>query len=121
MSREATHARLPFLFLAAGLAIGPAFAGCRQAAGPPGGKAASEMPTRSIEAVLQDHTPELMRIPGVVGTAQSERDGRPVILALVERDTAWLRERLPRQLEGYAVELLETDKVRAMEPGDREP
>lgn len=73
------------------------------------------MPQRPIVEVLATHTPELMRVPGVVGTYQgSLADGRPCIKLMVVRVTPELREKLPRTLEGWPVELDETGEIHAL-------
>jgi len=70
---------------------------------------------RPIEAVLAEHTPRLMAIPGVVGTYQSEfKDGRPFIGIMVKSQTPKLRQELPRELEGYPVQIDVTGEIRAM-------
>jgi hypothetical protein len=72
-------------------------------------------PTRTLTAVLAAHTPELMAIPGVVGTAESRlEDGRPCVLVMVVRLTPELRGRLPKQLEGWPVRIEETGEIHAM-------
>ncbi|HEY2955937.1 MAG TPA: hypothetical protein VGK89_11885 [Candidatus Eisenbacteria bacterium] len=73
------------------------------------------MTTRPIAEVLAAHTPELMAIAGVVGTAEGERDGRPLFVILVRSATPRLRARLPRRLEGYPVEIRETGTIRALD------
>jgi len=70
---------------------------------------------RPIDAVLHDHTPALMRLPGVLGTAQGARDGRPVILVLVTRRTSAIVTQVPSTLEGWPVEVRETGPVRAID------
>ncbi len=69
------------------------------------------MASRSIEVVLKDHTPELMAVNGVVGTAQGEENGRPVILVFLANDSAELRRRIPAQIEGYPVKLQVTGEI----------
>lgn len=77
-------------------------------------------PQRSITVVLADHTPELMRMPGVVGTAESRLgDGRPCILVMVARLTPGLRANLPKQLEGWPVKIEETGEIHAMPDSGR--
>lgn len=71
---------------------------------------------KSIDAVLQEHTDELMAIPGVVGTAQGLCKNKPCIIVFVTRKTAELEKKIPRELDGYPVELEETGEVRAL-PG----
>jgi len=73
------------------------------------------MTTRPIAEVLRAHTPELLSVAGVVGTAEGERDGKPVFVILVRKATPRLRAKLPRSLEGYAVEIRETGTLRALD------
>ena len=70
---------------------------------------------RPVDEVLMAHTTELMKLSGVVGTAQGEQGGKPVILVLVKRATPRLRERLPRSLEGYRVVVRETGTIKALD------
>lgn len=77
-------------------------------------------PPRPIAEVLADHTPELMAIPGVVGTAESRTpDGRTCILVLLANDSAELRARLPREIEGWPVVPEVTGEIRAMPDSSR--
>jgi hypothetical protein len=70
---------------------------------------------RPIADVLAAHTPELMKIPGVVGTAESRlSDGRTCVLVLVAKLTPEIEHRLPRELEGYPVKIQETGEIHAM-------
>jgi len=70
---------------------------------------------RPLTEVLAAHTPELMAIPGVVGTAESRTDdGRPCILVMIARSTPELRARLPRTLEGWPVRTDVTGEIRAL-------
>ena len=74
-----------------------------------------ETPLRPITEVLAAHTPELMKIPGVVGTAESRLpDGRACVLVLVVELTPEIERRLPRALEGYPVKIQETGEIHAM-------
>ncbi|HKW14376.1 MAG TPA: hypothetical protein VJS69_07825 [Candidatus Krumholzibacteria bacterium] len=59
----------------------------------------------SITEVLARLTPELMKIPGVVGTAQGEQDGRPAIIVYVKAETDSLVMAVPSSLEGFPVKL----------------
>ena len=70
------------------------------------------VPTRPIEQVLAEHTPSLMRIPGVTGTAQSLCAGEPCIQVFVIDTTPALRRRIPERIEGYPVQLQATGVIR---------
>jgi hypothetical protein len=72
------------------------------------------MQRRPIADVLAAHTPELMALPGVVGTGESARGGTPVIVVMVERRTPELVARVPAALEGWPVILEVTGTLRAM-------
>ena len=70
-----------------------------------------------IEAVLERHTGRLLSLPGVVGAAVGRCAGAPCIKLLVARRTPELDRALPRELEGYPVELEETGEIRALDSG----
>ncbi len=73
------------------------------------------MTRRPLSAVLAEHTPGLMAIPGVVGTGEGRGgDDQPVLLVLVARDSPELRARLPRKIEGYPVVIRVTGEVRGL-------
>jgi hypothetical protein len=72
-------------------------------------------PARSLSQVLATHTPELMRVQGVVGTAESRlADGRPCVLVMVSRLSDDVRRQLPRELEGWPVRIEATGEFHAM-------
>ncbi len=72
-------------------------------------------PRRPLADVLAAHTPALMAIPGVVGTAEARTpDGRPCILVMVVRLTPGLRDALPRELEGWPVRVEVTGAIHAL-------
>ena len=80
----------------------------------PEGKA-PPMPERPIADVLAGHTPELMALPGVVGTCLGARpDGTPAIVVMLARPDAGLEQRIPRVLEGWPVVVEVTGEFRAM-------
>lgn len=72
-----------------------------------------EMPSRTIEDVLKEHANDLMAISGVVGTGQGLCDGKPCIKVFLIQKTRELGEKIPKELEGYKVEIEETGTVRA--------
>lgn len=74
----------------------------------------NRMPTKTIEEVLEENTPELMSIPGVVGTAQGLCDDKPCIKVYVIKKRPKLERKIPGRLEGYPVSVEETGKIRAL-------
>jgi hypothetical protein len=84
-------------------------AGCR-----PGvrGRAAGGRAPMTIAEVLRIHTDSLMALPGVQGVGQGELDGKPTVQVLIAESTAELRQRLPREIEGYRVQVVETGEIR---------
>ena len=73
------------------------------------------MPERPIADVPASHTPELMALPGVVGTYQgAQPDGTPAIVVMLARSDAGLERRIPHALEGWPVILEVTGEIRAM-------
>ena len=73
----------------------------------------SSLPPPPVAEVLDRHTPRLMSLAGVVGTAEGRCAGRPCILVLVERLTPALRQAIPSELEGIPVEIRETGRIEA--------
>jgi len=96
--------------LALGFTFSLLLAGCR-----PRGETVTASPARPLSETLAAHTPELMKLPGVVGTAESRLDdGSPCILVLVVRLTPDLRRSIPKAIEGWPVKIEETGEIRAM-------
>lgn len=75
-----------------------------------------DQPTRDISAVLADHAPVWMRIPGVTMVAEGKtEDGRDCLRIFVETLTPQLRSRLPEVVEGYPVEVEESGEIRPLD------
>ena len=70
------------------------------------------MTAPSIETVLERHTPYLMSIPGVVGTAQGEENGAPCIIVFVKEKDAAIERAIPATLEGYPVRIEAVGEIR---------
>ena len=69
---------------------------------------------RPIADVLRDHTPELMALHGVVGTAEGAlASGDPCIQVLLAEHTE-NEKRIPRVLEGWPVVIQVTGPIRAL-------
>jgi hypothetical protein len=70
------------------------------------------MQIKTIELVLEENTPRLMLIKGVVGTAIGECDDQPCIKILVVELTEELEMILPKLMENYPVIIEETGEIR---------
>ena len=82
-------------------------------AGPADQEGQGVMAKKTIVEVLREHSGGLMSIPGVVGTAEGLQDGIPCIKVLVVQKTPELERKIPRALDGYPVEIVETGEIRA--------
>ena len=75
--------------------------------------ARSPMPQRTIAEVLSQQTDRFMALPGVVGVAEGQCDGRSCIKVFVKKKTAEVLGKIPSAVEGYPVSIEETDEFRA--------
>jgi hypothetical protein len=95
-----------------------ALAGCKRDGGdkhaPSSPEDSTRMTTSSITEVLARHTAHLMSIPGIVGTAEGEQDGRPCIIIFVNRKTDALVDALPEELEGYPLRIDEVGEIKPL-------
>jgi len=85
----------------------------QQQADPRQGKS---LASKTIEAVLKEHTDRLMSLPGVVGTAQGKCAGQPCIKVFVVKKTSEVLTQIPSTIEGYEVLIEETGEIRARDP-----
>ncbi|MCI0405697.1 MAG: hypothetical protein L0Z48_05485 [candidate division Zixibacteria bacterium] len=99
------------MLLVFGLALSVNCGGPNDAEAPKG----NQMPNKSIQRVQEEHTDHLMSIPGVVGTAIGEADGRPCIKVLVSQKTAEIEKGVPKSLEGYPVVIEVTGEFKALD------
>ncbi len=75
----------------------------------------TQAPTRDINLVKDEHTKELMSLPGVVGVyVGALDDGRACIGVMVARKTKELEQKIPGVLEGYPVRIDETGAIKPM-------
>jgi hypothetical protein len=81
----------------------------------PGAAKESEMAKKPIAEVLKAHTEHLMSLPGVVGTAEGELNGKPCIKVLVAEKTDELSKKIPAELESYPVVVVETGEFKALD------
>jgi len=71
--------------------------------------------TASIEEVLEQHTGDWMMIPGVVGTAVGQEDGKPCILILTASNTEQISQKIPSAIEGCPLVVRYVGEIRAMD------
>ena len=71
------------------------------------------MAKSTIAEILKRHADELMSVPGVVGVAEGESQGKPCIKVFVLARNSRLLRRLPATLGGYALEVEESGEFRA--------
>ena len=70
-------------------------------------------PLRDINKVMEDHSAELMAIPGVIGVAISELDDHtPCIWVMVKKQSPELEKRIPKKLEGHPVVIHESGEIK---------
>ena len=58
-----------------------------------------------IVVVKERHESYLMSLPSVVGVGIGDCDGKPCIKVYVEESTSELQRQIPKQLEGFEVEI----------------
>ena len=71
------------------------------------------MSSSSLKDVLRQHTPKLMSLSGVVGTAQGLCEGSACIKVLVTDKTSQLEQEIDDILKGYPYEIQKTGKIKA--------
>lgn len=67
----------------------------------------------SIKEVLDAHSDEVMRLPGVIGTGEGSEGGERVFVVFVNQRTPELDKQLPKQIGGYTVVVRVTGDVSA--------
>ena len=72
------------------------------------------MPNETIRRVLERHVQRIVSLPGVVGVAQGETDGRPCITVYVAEKSAGVVDQIPADLEGWPVVVRESGEFRAL-------
>jgi len=73
------------------------------------------VPLRDINAVKEDHTKELMAIPGVVGVyVGALENGTPCIGVMVVKKSPELEKKIPKELEGHPVRIDETGVIKPL-------
>ena len=73
------------------------------------------MGDNTIESVLDEHRDKLMALPGVVGTAVGECEGKPCIKVYVVRKNHELLRQIPSTLAGYSITIEDTGEIHALD------
>ena len=73
----------------------------------------STFPSDDIATVQRQHESSIMNVPGVVGVGIGECEGEPCIRVLVEDRTPELESRIPKELEGFKVDIEATGPIQA--------
>jgi hypothetical protein len=76
------------------------------------------MPDETVRSVLERHARRIVSLPGVVGIAEGEADGRPCIRVFVARKTEQLLGSIPQDVEGWPVIIEETGEFSALKESD---
>jgi hypothetical protein len=76
--------------------------------------AAETTADQSLSLVIARNATKLMGIPGVVGVYEGQSDGRPVLRVMVLSRADSTMERIPKSLEGYAVEVEVSGPIKPM-------
>jgi hypothetical protein len=72
------------------------------------------MSNEAIQGVLERHAQRVASLPGVVGVAEGEADGRPCITVYVAETTAAVLGPIPADLEGWPVVVRESGEFRGL-------
>jgi len=89
---------LPGVFAAMAAMAALLLAACRMGEGSPA-------PAMPAARVIERHSESLIAIPGVVGVCEGRTRGRTVIRVMVLAKADSTLHRIPRQLDGYPVEV----------------
>lgn len=105
--------RSSIVFLAVAALLAVSTSGCQNGDADSG--QVQPMAGKTIREVQDERTDEWMAIPGVVGTAIGQRDGKSCILVFTASDTERVRQRIPPTVAGYPVVVQRMGEVRALD------
>ncbi len=72
-------------------------------------------PMKSIDDVIKVYADSMLAIPGVVGLYHGlDENGKSCLKVMVVKRTAELEKRIPKQIEGFTVEIDETGEIKPM-------
>ncbi len=99
------------LIVSVGLIVGLIIFGCH--GGDSNEMRVEEMMKKKIEQIMQQHTPEWMATPGVVGVGIGENEGKPCIKIFVVEKSPKLEKMLPDSIEDVRVVVQVTGEFNA--------
>ena len=103
---------MSLLNIIAGILISVSVAACANMTGSP--RKGLAMTKKTIEAVFNEHSRELMAIPGVVGTAIGLCGDDPCIKVFVQKSNPESEKKIPARLDGYPVAIEVIGEVKAL-------
>jgi len=71
------------------------------------------MPAKPVEEVIKESGQQVLAIPKVVGIGEGLCDGKPCIKVFVVEITPELEQKIPKEIDCYPVEIVETGEIRA--------
>jgi len=71
------------------------------------------MSNDKIKGVVKKHADKLMAVPGVIGVAEVESEGRPCIIVFVLDKNSESLKHLPQNIEGYLLKIEESGEFQA--------
>ena len=78
-------------------------------------KQKEKTPMRDINAVMQDHSAELLAKPEVVGFYVGKLDdGRSCITVMLKSDNPQAKKQIPATLEGHPVQIIVSGEIKPM-------
>lgn len=78
-----------------------------------------DVPTRDVKTVMDAHVDALMDIAGVTGVAIGElEDGTPCIQVLVVEKRDDIVKKIPDDIEGHPVDIIESGVIRPLSDDD---
>ncbi len=71
------------------------------------------MTKKPLITVLQENSHTLMSVEGVVGIAQGLCEGKDCIKVYVTKKTDKIVQELPKSLDGYIIDVIESGEIKA--------
>ena len=73
-------------------------------------------PVKSIDDVIKVYADSMLAIPGVVGLYHGlDESGKSCLKVMVVKKTPELEKKIPKQIEGFPVEIDETGEIKPMQ------